>query len=38
MLTPTRSRYTLDQLVAGIELEDRDVDTDWSEPAGAEAW
>jgi antitoxin MazE len=38
VLRPRIGPYTLDELVAGITLENRHGETDWGEAAGNEAW
>jgi antitoxin MazE len=38
VITPVRTVYTLDQLVAGITDDDRHDEVEWGPPVGAEAW
>ena len=38
VVAPAPVDYDLEQLVAGITPENRHAETDWGEPAGAEAW
>jgi antitoxin MazE len=36
--TPVWAEYELEELVAGITLQNRHGETDWGEPAGKESW
>ena len=38
IVTPTRGKHTLEQLVAGITPDNRHAETDWGEPVGNEVW
>lgn len=38
VITPSRQKYDLDQLVASITAENCHAETDWGEPVGNEAW
>jgi antitoxin MazE len=38
IITPVSKDYDLDQLVEGITPDNRHLETDWGEPAGAEVW
>ena len=38
VLRPSRRKYSLDQLVAGITRKNRHRETDWGPPRGKEVW
>ena len=38
VLRPTRRRYELSELVAGITPKNRHRETDWGQPQGGESW
>ena len=38
VLRPTRRKYDLSELVAGITPKNRHRETDWGEPQGGESW
>ena len=38
VITPVRTTYTLDQLVAGITDENRHGEVEWGPSVGGEAW
>ena len=38
VITPEKSKYTLEELLAGASSEDFDGEYDWGEPVGEEVW
>jgi antitoxin MazE len=38
VITPVRTTYSLDELLAGVTEENRHDETDWGAPVGGEAW
>ena len=38
VITPKKSKYTLEELLAGASREDFDGEYDWGEAVGEEAW
>ena len=38
VITPKKTEYTLDDLLAGVSSEDFEGEYDWGEPIGEEIW
>ena len=38
VITPKKTKYTLEELLAGASSEDFDGEYDWGEPVGEEIW
>jgi antitoxin MazE len=38
VITPVRTAYSLDELIAGITDENRHDEVEWGSPVGGEAW
>ena len=38
VITPKKTQYTLEELLAGASSEDFDGEFDWGEPLGEEVW
>ena len=38
VITPTKPKYSLEELLAGASSEDFDGEYDWGEPVGEEVW
>ncbi|NJK29358.1 MAG: AbrB/MazE/SpoVT family DNA-binding domain-containing protein [Acaryochloridaceae cyanobacterium CSU_3_4] len=38
ILSPTRPRYTLDELLQNVTPDQQHGEVDWGEPVGAESW
>ena len=38
VITPKKTKYTLEELLAGASSEDFDGEYDWGEPVGEEVW